>query len=70
MSIYKKDIDNYQSILDRVRSGFDTLIFNSVEEKGMLINLLENRIEELKRTDSYCDYWRTNGTISNYGERC
>ena len=65
MSVYKKDIDSYQNILDKIRNGFDTLVFNSVEEKCMLINLLEKKIEELKRIDSYCDYWH-NRTYSDW----
>lgn len=33
MSVYKKDIDNYQNILDKIRNGFDTLVFNTVEKR-------------------------------------
>lgn len=61
MSIYKKDIDKYQSILDKISSGFNSFTLDTVNEKEMLIELLKDKINDLKRINSYCDYWHNCG---------
>lgn len=58
MSVFKKEIDVYQDIYDRMISSFNTFTFKDVEEKNMVIGLLKNKINDLKRIDNYCDYWR------------
>lgn len=57
MSIYKKEITKYQTLLDKLTCGFDTLTFNSVDEKNMLAELLKEKVDALRRADAYCDYW-------------
>ena len=59
MSIYKKEITKYQTLLDKLTCGFDTLTFDSVDEKNMLAELLKEKVDALRQTDAYCDYWHS-----------
>ena len=59
MSTYKKDINAYQNVLDRLNNSFDTIKFDTPNEKAMISDLIKEKINNLKIIDSYCDYWHS-----------
>lgn len=50
-------MDKYQNILDRIASSLNTFTFDTADEKEILIELLKDKIDSLKSSDSYVEYW-------------
>ena len=50
-------MDKYQNILDRIASSLNTFTFGTIDEKEILIELLKDKINRLKSSDSYVEYW-------------
>lgn len=59
MSTYKKDIDTYKNILDKLNNSFDTIKFDTPNEKAMVSDLIKLKIDALEIIDDYCDYWHS-----------
>ena len=59
MSTYKKDIDAYQNVLDKLNNSFDTIKFDTPDEKCMVSDLIKEKLNSLKTIDEYCDYWHS-----------
>lgn len=57
MTVFKERRLKYQNIYDKIKNGFNIFTFDSIEEKKMLMQLLEDEINSLKQTERYCGYW-------------
>jgi len=57
VSVFKKYLKKYSDILDKVEHSIDTITFETVEEKDLLINVLKDKIADLKEKDEYLDGW-------------
>ena len=69
-TIFKEEAEKYQDILKRITYCIDTLKFNSSDEKKMLIDLIEKRINKLLEADVYISYWDKVGSEEEPIERC
>ena len=69
-TIFKEEAEKYQDILKRITYCMDTFKFNSSDEKKMLIDLIEERINKLLEADVYVSYWHKVGSEEEPIERC
>lgn len=57
MSVFKKYLKQYSNMLDKIEHSLDTITFETVEEKDLLINVIKDKIVDLKEKDEYIDGW-------------
>lgn len=57
MNHIEKELLEYENILSKIRHSLNTFTFESVEEKTILISLLENKINDLEYRNEELNFW-------------